>query len=125
MLSLLTSFGIAYPIDSFDGNSVLGQTMIRDDELLKINVQVTNNGATNEIGSIHIIADETRISKDSNDNSFAAEQTVIQLFEFSLEEIPVGTSFSVEGVYGYDYSKMIHGVNTQTNEPEIIDIIIP
>ena len=38
---------------------------------MKTNVQVTNNGYTNEIGSIHIIADKTGISKDSNHISFA------------------------------------------------------
>lgn len=78
-----------------------------------------------ETGSIHVISDETGVAKDSNGISFPPGQTIIHLFEFSLEEIPVGTGFSVEVVYGDNYSKRIHDVVSQINQPEIIDIVIP
>ncbi|HYF99464.1 MAG TPA: hypothetical protein VD815_05195 [Candidatus Saccharimonadales bacterium] len=125
ILSLLTSFGPVILIDLLDGKEALGQHTVMDNEPLRINVQVTNSGDISEIGSIHIVADETGISKNSNDVSFASGQTIIQLFEFSLNEIPTGTGFSVEVVYGDDHSKRIHGINSQTSEPEIIDIVIP
>ncbi|HYF99945.1 MAG TPA: hypothetical protein VD815_07625 [Candidatus Saccharimonadales bacterium] len=52
----------------------------------KINVQITNNGGANEIVSIHVIADETSVSTDSNDISFQAGRTVIQLFKFNYKK---------------------------------------
>lgn len=110
---------------SVDSKVAFGQNNEISNEPLRINVQVTNSGGNNEVGSIHIIADETGIVKDSNDISFPSGQTVIKLFEFSLKDIPVGTGFSVEVIYGDDYSKRIHGVSSQTNEPEIIDVVIP
>ena len=63
------------------------------------------------------------IKKDT-DISFIAGQTVIQLFEFSLVEMPVGPGFSIEVIYGDDYPKRVHGVSSQISEPEIIRISI-
>ena len=125
IVSLIVNLGMVIAMFSVDSKVAFGQNNEISNEPLRINVQVTNSGGNNEVGSIHIIADETGIVKDSNDISFPSGQTVIKLFEFSLKDIPVGTGFSVEVIYGDDYSKRIHGVSSQTNEPEIIDVVIP
>ncbi|MDR4489495.1 MAG: hypothetical protein R2685_01150 [Candidatus Nitrosocosmicus sp.] len=123
IITLFTFIGMSIAIGpSF---KALGQNDMSENESTKINVQVTNNGKSNEVGSIHIISDETGIIKNSNDISFASGETVIQLFDFSANEIPSGTGFSVEVIYGDDDSKRFHGVASQDNQPEIVDIVIP
>jgi hypothetical protein len=94
-------------------------------ELLKVNVHVFNNGSTNLIGSIHVISDNAGVSMNANDITFPSGQNVIKVFEINQNEIPVGTGFSVEVVYGDDYSKRVYGVNDPTNEPEFFSIGIP
>ena len=123
--SLLISFGLTISIELFDDRDAVGQNTSTAVGPLKINVQVTNNGYNSETGSMHVVSDETGVVKNSNGVSFPPGQTVIQLFEFNLEQIPVGTGFSVEVVYGDDHSKRVHDVVSQVNEPEIIDIVIP
>lgn len=124
IFTILTSFGIAVMIGSLFDKHVLAQTTMTDNEPTRINVQVTNNGHNDEIGSIHVISDETGLVKNSNDISFPAGQTVIQLFEFGADEIPQGTGFSVEVIYGDDDTKRVHGTNSQSSQPEIIDVVI-
>jgi hypothetical protein len=126
IMSLLISFGLAISIiELFDDREAVGQSTATAVGPLKINVQVTNNGYISETGSIHVISDETGVVKDSNGISFHPGQTVIQSFDFNLEEIPIGTGFSVEVIYGDDYSKRVNDIISQANQPEIIDIVIP
>lgn len=94
-------------------------------EPLNVTVYVLNNGSTNFIGSIHVISDETGVSMNANAITFLAGQTVMKVFQINQNEIPIGTGFSVEVVYGDDYSKRVYGVNDATNEPELFKIIIP
>ena len=67
-------------------------------QLLKVHIQIINNADVNEIGSVHVIADGTGVSKDLTNISFPASKTVTHVFEFDSEDIPVGTGFSVEVV---------------------------
>lgn len=94
-------------------------------EPLNVTVHVLNNGSTNFIGSIHVISDKTGASMNANAITFLAGQTVMKVFQINQNEIPIGTGFSVEVVYGDDYSKRVYGVNDATNEPELFKIIIP
>lgn len=94
-------------------------------EPLNVTVHVLNNGSTNFIGSIHVISDKTGASMNANAITFLAGQTVMKVFQITQNEIPIGTGFSVEVVYGDDYSKRVYGVNDATNEPELFKIIIP
>ena len=122
IITLLTSFGILIMIGPLFNELVLGQNTVTDNGSTRINVQVTNNGHNTEIGSIHIIADETGMVKNSNDISFPPGQTIIQLFEFGADEIPHGTGFSVEVIYGDDESKRVDGISSQSSQPDIINI---
>ncbi|MGD9673388.1 MAG: hypothetical protein AB7U98_07910 [Candidatus Nitrosocosmicus sp.] len=94
-------------------------------EPLNVTVYVLNNGSTNFIGSIHVISDKTGVSMNANAITFLAGQTVMKVFQINQNEIPIGTGFSVEVVYGDDYSKRVYGVNDATNKPELFKIIIP
>jgi len=93
--------------------------------LLNLNVQVSNTGNAELIGSIHVMSDITGVSKNANGIIFPSGQTVIKSFDFNQSEIPNGTDFNVEIVYGDDYSKRVHGVNNQTDMPVFFNIKIP
>lgn len=124
IVTLIAFVGTSVALDpSFD--KILGQCTATDNGSTKINVQVTNNGKSTEVGSIHIISDETWVIKNSNDISCASGETVIQLFDFGASEISYGTGFSVEVIYGDDDSKRVHGVASQGSQPEIVSISIP
>jgi hypothetical protein len=110
----LTNEGLVFAEGSSFGN-----------QLLKVNVQITNNADVNENGSVHVIADGTGVSKDLNNILFPASKTVTHVFEFSSEDIPVGTGFSVEVVYGDDIHKRTYGINSESSMPENLDIVIP
>ncbi|MDN5846460.1 MAG: hypothetical protein L0H53_09325 [Candidatus Nitrosocosmicus sp.] len=124
ILLLMIVFTSASLLDFLNQKKVLAQDSSVYDGL-KLNIQVTNNRGISDIGSIHVMADGTGISRDSNGVSFPAGQTVIQMFEFSSEEIPLGASFTTEVIYGDDHSKRVYGVNSQTSHPEIISISVP
>ena len=96
-----------------------------NNQILKAHVQIINNSDVNDIGSVHVIADGTGVSKDLTNISFPASKTVTHIFEFDSEDIPVGTGFSIEVVYGDDVHKRACGVNSESNIPEILDIVIP
>jgi len=93
--------------------------------LLNLNVQVSNTGNAELIGSIHVISDITGVSKNANGIIFPSGQTVIKTFDFNQTEIPNGADFNVEIVYGDDFSKIAHGVNNQTDMPVFFNIKIP
>lgn len=58
IVTLIAFVGTSVALDpSFD--KILGQCTATDNGSTKINVQVTNNGKSTEVGSIHIISDET------------------------------------------------------------------
>ena len=90
-----------------------------------MHVQIINNADVNEIDSVHVIADGTGVSKDLTNISFPASKTVTHVFEFDSEDIPVGTGFSIEVVYGDDVHKRAYGVNSESSVPKNLDIVIP
>ena len=93
--------------------------------LLNVNVQVLNTGDVELIGSIHVMSDITGVSKNANGITFPSGQTVIKIFDFNQNEIPEGTDFNVEVIYGDDYSKRAYGVNNQTDKPVFFNVKIP
>jgi hypothetical protein len=105
---------------------ILAQAPNIDKQGLDLNVQVLNSGSADLIGSLHVMSATTGVVKNANDITFPAGQTLIKIFEFNQNEIPEGSNFSVEAVYGDDLSKIIHGINNQSkNGPEFISITIP
>ena len=71
------------------------------------------------------MSDLTGISKNANGITFPSGQTVIKTFDFNQNEIPAGTKYNVEVIYGDDYSKMAYGVNNQTDKLVFFNIEIP
>ena len=106
--------------------SAQGPKTITDPEPYQVNVAVTNNGNNNLIGSIHVISSSTGAVKNANGITFPAGQTVTHVFKINQSEIPKGTEFAVEVVYGDDYSIRAYGVNNQAdNVPEFFNMNIP
>ena len=93
--------------------------------LLNVNIQVLNTGGAELIGSIHVMSDMTGVSKNANGITFPSGQTVIKTFNFNQNEIPNGTDFNVEVIYGDDYSKRAYGINNQTDKPVFFNVKIP
>lgn len=95
-------------------------------DLFHVNVRVSNNANTNLIGSIHVMSSSTGASENANDITFPAGQTVIKIFRFNQSEIPKGTEFSVEVVYGDGHSIRAYGVNNNSdNVPLFFSMNIP
>ncbi len=87
-------------------------------------VQVTNRGTVDQPGTIHISIDGSSVSKTYTNINFQAYETVSRVFEFMPGEVPVGTGFEVDVVYGDDIYKSVRGVNNPSSIPEIITIDI-
>ncbi len=49
----------------------------------------------------------------------------MDIFKFNSSDIPTGKGFRVEVIYGDDISEDVHGTNSPSNIPEIININIP
>ena len=65
----------------------------------------------------------TNTIKNASDIIFPAGQTIIKIFEFNPSEIPDGTDYRVEVIYGNDYYKRSYGLNNQSNNgPAFISI---
>ncbi|MDQ4073367.1 MAG: hypothetical protein M3162_03580 [Thermoproteota archaeon] len=90
-----------------------------------VNVQVTNRGTVDQYGTIHISVDGSSVSKTFTNVNFPAYETVSRMFEFNPGEVPVGTGFNVDVVYGEDIFKSVRGVNSPSSTPEPITIDIP
>jgi hypothetical protein len=100
-------------------------TMLGSKQVFKVDVQVTNNEATDEIGTINVSIDGTDISKVLNGIICPAKSTVSNVFEFNSSNIPIGKGFTVDVVYGDDIFKKAYGVNNPSNTPEVVQISIP
>jgi hypothetical protein len=124
---LLTTSWFAMPsISTIRAASAQGPKTSTDAIPYQVNVAVTNNGNTNLLGSIHVISSSTGAVKNANGITFPAGQTVTQIFKINQSEIPKGTEFAVEVVYGDDYSIRAYGVNNQAdNIPELFNMNIP
>lgn len=123
---ILLSFSCFTHLNIFNSQEVSAKiSSTANPEILKVNVQVSNSDSTNLIGSIHVISDITGTSMNENGITFPAGQTLIKTFEFNQTEIPIGTGFSVEVVYGEDYSKRVYGVNDPVKQINFFSINIP
>jgi hypothetical protein len=90
-----------------------------------VKVQVTNNAATDYIGTIPVFIDGTSISKVLNGVKYPAKKTIDKTFEFNSRDVPVGKAFTVEVVHGNYVFKRFYGVNSPSNTPELAKITIP
>lgn len=102
-------------LHSHVGHKALAQDLDTGAKPLNVNVQVLNSGSTDLTGSLHVMSTTTDTIKNANGITFPAGQTIIKIFEFNRSEIPQGSNFSVEAVYGDDFSKMAHVANKQSN----------
>ncbi|HKO64199.1 MAG TPA: hypothetical protein VJU13_03285 [Candidatus Nitrosocosmicus sp.] len=101
------------------------QVSKNDNGLLRINVQVTNNGNKNLIGSIHVISHDTDVNRNSNNITFPAGRTITKIFEANSEMIPSGAGFSVEVEYGDNHSIIAYSANNQNHQPKYFHMNIP
>jgi len=126
ILSMLFSFSGLIASNVPINQEVLAQGLNTNSSgLLNVNIQVSNTGGAELIGSIHVMSDITGVSKNANGITFPSGQTVIKTFDFNQTEIPNGTDFNVEVIYGDDYSKRAYGVNNQTDKPVFFNVKIP
>lgn len=126
IVCIMLSLSSMITLHSHVGHKVLAQELNTNTKLLNVNIQVLNSGGIDLIGSLHVMSATTGTVKNANDITFPAGQTIIKIFEFSRSEIPEGSNFSVEVVYGDDFSKIVHGNNNQSNsDAEFISINIP
>lgn len=93
----------------------------------KVIVGVTNNAADNKVGSIHLMVDGTTIVKNLNGVLFPAKQTMTFPIEIDANKVTAGNEYTIEVIYGDDFSKRIHDSisGQQANSPQIINIAIP
>ena len=93
--------------------------------LFKIIVQVQNTDNLDEQGAINVAIDGIRNPQTLSGLSFPGLQSSSYTFEFSSDEVPVGTGFTAEVIYGDDDIKRASGVNSASNTPESVTLIIP
>ena len=92
---LTITFFLACMAILISSNSLVSQQVVvlaqvgssSSNQLLKVHVQITNNANVNEIGSVHLIADGTGVSKDLTNISFPASNTVTHIFEIGSDDI--------------------------------------
>ncbi len=90
-----------------------------------INVQVTNNAATDTYGSISVEIDDPNISKYSTID-LPAKTTVTKTFEFNSNDVPVGKGLKVNLSYGIEsIGEVKDGTNSPKKGPEIVKFNIP
>lgn len=95
-------------------------------QTFKVIVKVTNYGNTDEFGAINVDIDGNLAPQWQSGIKFPAHETVSHTFEFVSSDVPVGTGFTAEVVYGDDDThKRDYGSNGPSNAPETINIGIP
>jgi hypothetical protein len=93
--------------------------------VFKVIVQVQNTDNLDEQGAINVAIDGIRNPQTLSGLSFPGLQSSSYTFEFSSDEVPVGTGFTAEVIYGDDDIKRASGVNSASNTPESVTLIIP
>lgn len=95
-------------------------------QIFKVIVKVTNYGNTDEFGAINVDVDGNLAPQWQSGINFPAHETVSHTFEFISSDVPVGTGFTAEVVYGDDDThKRDYGSNGPSTAPETINIGIP
>lgn len=90
-----------------------------------VDVQITNNAVADDVGTVHVSIDNTNLSKALNGVNYPALRTITKSFNFSPSDIPVSKGFTVEVIHGNDVFKRAYGINSPSNTPESVNIIIP
>jgi hypothetical protein len=118
LLVLIGSIAIFWGIKDVNAQSTQGG-------VFKVIVQVQNTDNLDEQGAINVAIDGIRNPQTLSGLSFPGLQTSSYTFEFSSDEVPVGTGFTAEVIYGDDDIKRASGVNSDSNTPESVTLIIP
>lgn len=94
-------------------------------QIFKLVVQVTNNSDRDEYGAVNVDIDGAMATQWQSGQIFQAHKTIPYTFTFSSTDVPVGTGFTAEVVYGDDSHKFAYGSNSPSNAPETVSISIP
>jgi hypothetical protein len=94
-------------------------------QVFRVNVEVTNNGNTDEYGTVYVNINDSPAVDGLGGQLFPAGETVSFEFVFDPKEVPIGKEFVAEVVYGDDIHKRVYGINTSHNSSETITINIP
>ncbi|KAA2279397.1 hypothetical protein [Candidatus Nitrosocosmicus sp. SS] len=94
-------------------------------QIFKVIVQVTNNGDSDEYGAVNVDIDGAMAAQWQSGQLFPSHQTKSYTFTFSSSDVPVGTGFTAEVVYGDDSHRFAYGSNGPSNSPETVSISIP
>ena len=118
LVLLIGSIAITWGIQDVNAQSA-------QSDQFKIIVQVQNTGNLDEHGAIHVAIDGSRNPQTMSGLIFPGLQTSSYTFEFSSAEVPVGKGFTAEVIYGDDEIKRTSGVNSASNTPETVTLLIP
>ncbi|HKU82868.1 MAG TPA: hypothetical protein VJP58_02405 [Candidatus Nitrosocosmicus sp.] len=118
LVLLIGSIAITWGIKDVNAQSA-------QSDQFKIIVQVQNTGNLDEHGAIHVAIDGSRNPQTMSGLIFPGLQTSSYTFEFSSAEVPVGKGFTAEVIYGDDEIKRTSGVNSASNTPETVTLLIP
>jgi len=94
-------------------------------QTFKVIVEVTNHGDNDEHGAVNVDIDGAMAAQWQSGQIFPAHQTIPYTFTFSSNNVPVGTGFTAEVVYGDDSHRFAYGSNSPSNAPETVSISIP
>jgi hypothetical protein len=97
----------------------------QESQIFKVIVQITNNGEVDEYGAVNVDIDGAMTAQWQSGQIFPAHQTNPYTFTFSSSDVPVGTGFTAEVVYGDDSHRFAYGSNSPSNAPETVSISIP
>lgn len=118
LVLLIGSIAITWGIKDVNAQSA-------QSDQFKIIVQVQNTGNLDEHGAIHVAIDGSRNPQTMSGLIFPGLQTSSYTFEFSSAEVPIGKGFTAEVIYGDDEIKRTSGVNSASNTPETVTLLIP
>lgn len=93
-------------------------------QVFRVNVEVTNNGNTDEYGTVYVNINDSPAVDGLSGQLFPAGETISFEFVFDSKEVPIGKEFVAEVVYGDDIHKKVYGKNTSPNSSETIAINI-
>jgi hypothetical protein len=102
----------------------IGPYSAEDRLKFKLNVQVTNNKATDDRGQILAHIDGTNLYKSLDNVVFPSKKTITKTFEFNSRDVPVGRGYTVSVEPASSPSETVHGVNSPAKTPETARVTI-
>lgn len=109
---------------SVSGIDFIDHVKAQSSQVFRINVEVTNNGNTDEYGTVYVNINDSPAVDGLGAQHFPPGETISFEFVFDSKEVPIGKGFVAEVVYGDDIHKRVYGKNTSNNYSESIAIII-